>query len=118
MSDINGLLASLHATTSFTADLSFGLKVGDLSSILSKSTSSSASLGGLFLRVNDLSLNAKVVGVDLASPLFGSVNIKSGALELMVGVDLAEAYELELKLEDGSLQNGISFADTVTGKPS
>ena len=103
MSDINGLLASLHATTSFTADLSFGLKVGDLSSILSKSTSATAALGGLFLRVNDLSLNAKVVGVDLASPLFGSVNIKSGALELMVGVDLAEAYELELKLEDGSL---------------
>ena len=113
ISDIDDLLASLNATTSFTTDISFGLKVGDIGEIIS--SSAELPLEGLFLRVDSISVNAKMTGTGLDSSIFGSVSLDDGALDLMVGVGLVEPFELGLDL-NGSLQNGISFAQTVTGK--
>ena len=111
--DIDAILAAVDASALFTAALSFGLKVGDIGSILSNT--GTLPIDGLFLRVDDVSVNVKIAAEGLSQQIFNGISIDDGALDIMAGIELVEPFELDLAV-NGDLQNGISFANTVKSK--
>jgi hypothetical protein len=116
---IDDLLGTLFASANFKLDISFGLKAGNLESFFAGDVTKPP-VDGMFLRVNQLTVEAAAGAEDVSVVLFStssaSVEIDSGALSLSVGVSLASPYEVGLDIETGEILSELDFETITTGR--
>jgi len=111
IADIASLLAQAQVSVDFSFHLSFGFKVGSLVDFFDDTSSS---VGGLFLRVNDLVVSAQASASGLfwtAFPsLFQPVSVVDGSFDLVVGLKLPRPFEIS-----GTLASPLEYSRTITG---
>lgn len=114
--DVAGLLDDARVAVAFDLSISAGFKINDLMAFFASSASES-SLGSLFLRLNDLGVEAKASASGVSVDLFEGIGIVDGSFALSAGVRLDSPFEAELTAT-GDFVNGIELTGTVLGQLS